>query len=935
VRVHNLKGIDLDLPYRKLVALTGVSGSGKSSLAFDTLYAEGQRRYIETFSAYTRQFLEKLDKPDADAIDGLPPAIAVGQGGGKRSSRSTVGTVTEVHDHLALLYARLGTIVCLDCGTPVEAASAESVSRAIDALAEGTRYVIAFPLDIQPSSDLRALADMLREDGFSRLQVAGRAVSLGDGSLPEPTNGSLDVVVDRLVRGTDAVARRLDSIETAFAKGLGRCRVLVDDRALTYFQGRRCATCERDYPELDPRLFRYNSALGACPECEGLGRVVALELDRVVPDPSKSIRDGAIAPWATPAYRDALDHLLDLAPALGVPVDVPFKRLTDPQVRRILEGSPKHGFAGLREFFKSLERRTYKVHVRAYLSRFRGYARCPSCHGARLKPEALAVQIGGLNIAGFSALRVRAARSFLDGLSTDVASHPVARQVLSQARSRLDYLERIGLGYLTLDRPARSLSSGEAQRVNLAAALGSGLVNTLYVLDEPSVGLHPHDVGPLFESLTRLRDAGNSVVVVEHDPAIVRGSDLVVDIGPGAGDAGGRVLYVGPPDEIESAIGAGSATAEFLTGRRSIAVPERRRASNRGPLRLNGARGHNLKNIDVAFPLGVLCVVTGVSGSGKSSLIEETLYPALRRRLGRDALPALPHGELTGTAGLDDVVLVDQAPIGRSGRSNPVTYMKAFDEIRKTFASTHEARLRNFGASRFSFNVEGGRCSACEGSGFQTIDMQFLPDILIRCPECRGARYRPETLEIQYRGRNIAEVLDLTAREAFVFFRHRPKIQARLRPLLDVGLDYLRLGQPASTLSGGEAQRLKLASYLSSSPAAITRAAGKSHTLFLLDEPTTGLHAADTLKLLDALTSLLTLGHSLIVIEHSPDVMACADWIIDLGPGAGDDGGALVAQGTPEDVALADTPTGRVLADRLGIERPQSNGKSLNQTNLP
>ena len=918
VRVHNLKGVDLDLPLNRLIAFTGVSGSGKSSLAFDTLYAEGQRRYIETFSAYTRQFLEALDKPDADRIEGIPPAIAVAQGTSRRSARSTVGTVTEIHDHLALLYARVGALVCLTCGHAVEPATPASLATAADELPQGSRYLIVFPVDVRPDSDRAALADALREDGFTRVRAGGQVVGLGDGPLPEADagDGTVDVVVDRLVRGSESPERRLDSIETAMAKGLGRARLIHGEASRTFYRGWKCSHCGRDYPEPEPRLFLYNNPLGACPACEGFGRVVEFELDRVVPDPSKSIRGGAIAPWTTPAYRGTLQDLLDAAPALGLPVDLPFKRLTPEQVAVVVEGSPAHGFPGLRGFFRWLERRSYKLHVRVFLSRWRGYAPCPACKGARLRPEALAVKVGGLDVAALSAMRVREARAFLDGLDASTGANPVARRILSQTRSRLEYLDRVGLDHLTLDRPARTLSGGESQRVTLTSALGSGLVNTLYVLDEPSVGLHPHDVGRLVGVVRRLRDAGNTVVVVEHDPAVVRASDLVVDIGPGAGEAGGNVLYVGPPGEIARA--EGSATADYLTGRKAIAVPDRRRTPSRGAVRLAGARGHNLKDVDVEFPLGVFCVVTGVSGSGKSTLVEETLYPALRRRLGQEFLPSEPYRELSGTAGIDDVVLVDQAPIGRSGRSNPVTYLKAFDEVRKTFAATHEAKLRNYGASRFSFNVEGGRCNACEGNGFQTVDMQFLPDVLVRCHECRGTRYRAETLEVTYRGKTIAEVLDLTAREAFGFFRNRPKVQARLRPLIDVGLDYLRLGQPASTLSGGEAQRLKLAAHLPTSAAAVTRAAGKSHTLFLLDEPTTGLHLADTLKLLDALGSLLNVGHSLVVIEHTPEVIASADWVIDLGPGAGDDGGQVVAQGTPEDVARADTPTGRVLAGLLG-----------------
>ncbi|WP_406699837.1 excinuclease ABC subunit UvrA [Singulisphaera sp. Ch08] len=915
VRVHNLKGIDLDLPLNRLIVLTGVSGSGKSSLAFDTLYAEGQRRYIETFSAYTRQFLEKLDKPDADRIDGIPPAIAVAQrSGGRRSSRSTVGTVTEIQDYLGLLFARTGQVVCPVCGQVVEPANPATVARTIDALPEKTRYQIAFPMEIRPDSDREALAGILREDGFARVRVDGQIISLESGAFPMPADGSIDVVVDRLVRGSDSPERRLDSIETAFTKGQGRCRVLTESDTLTFYQGWRCGHCGIDYLEPDPRLFRSNSPLGACPTCEGFGRVIDLDMDRIVPDSSKTIRGGAIVPWTTPAYRSQLADLLDVAPALGIPTDVPFKHLTEAQQQTIVEGDPGHEFPGLRGFFRWLEKKSYKMHVRVFLSRWRGYSPCPACGGARLRPESLAVRVGEHNIAEVSALKISDVTHFLAGLA-ETERNPVVQRVVRQIRDRLDYLERIGLGYLTLDRQARTLSGGEAQRVTLTTALGSGLVNTLYVLDEPSIGLHPQDSDRLIAILRSLRDAGNSVVVVEHDQAIIRTADLLVDIGPGAGEAGGQLLYNGPPDGIVDT--PQSATGDFLSGRRRILIPERRRPRDRGHLKLTGARGHNLKGIDVSFPLGVFCVVTGVSGSGKSTLVEETLYPALRRRLGNEALQAAPHSTLSGTNDINEVVLVDQLPIGRSGRSNPVTYLKAFDEIRKTFAATHDAKLRNYGAGQFSFNVEGGRCNSCEGNGFLAIDMQFLPDVMMRCPECRGTRYRPETLEITYRGRNIAEVLELTAREAFAFFRHRPKVQSRLRPLLDVGLDYLRLGQPATTLSGGEAQRLKLASYLATSPSAMTRSASRSKTLFVLDEPTTGLHPADTLKLLDALNSLLDLGQSLIVIEHSPDIMACADWIIDLGPGAGDEGGRIVAEGTPEEVARTDTATGRVLAHWL------------------
>ncbi len=918
VRVHNLKGVDLNIPLKTLVVFSGVSGSGKSSLAFDTLYAEGQMRYIETFSAESRQFLERLDKPDADRIDNIPPAIAVSQRFGPRSSRSTVGTVTEIHDHLALLYARAGEAHCARCGSPVRPSDPSTVVQAIEQLPEGTRYLIGYPIDVRPETDLDALANLLREDGLTRVRVGSRVVRIESGPSPVPGPGESgpDGILDRMTRGAEAPARRMDSIETAFMKGLGRCRILVEGDSpaeWTFLRGRRCTNCGAEAPEPDPRLFRYNSPLGACPTCEGTGRVVDLDLSLIVPDPSRSIKDGAIAPWNTPGYSAHLQALLDVAKDLDLPTEIPFKRLKPEQVALILEGHPGTGYPGLRATFRTLESKTHRASIRSYLNRWRGTSPCPACRGARLRPESLAVRFAGLSIDELSRRAISQVGPFLES-ALETVPNPVAGRVIEQLRSRLAYLSSIGLDYLTLDRPARTLSAGESRRLSLTTALGSGLVNTLYVLDEPSIGLHPRDVGRLVDVLKRLRDAGNSVVVVEHERAIIQAADRLVDIGPGAGESGGRLLYEGPPSGILPL--KGSATADILAGRKRVLVPQRRRTP-KAFLHLKGASGHNLKSIDVDFPIGVLCVVTGVSGAGKSTLVEETLYPALRRRLKNENLPAAPFRELIGTGELDDAVMVDASPIGRSGRSNPVTYLKAFDEIRRTFAATHEARLRNYGASKFSFNVEGGRCDACEGNGSLTIDMQFLADVIIKCPECKGTRYRPEVLEITYRGKSIADVLDLTAREAFGFFKNRPKVQARLRPLIDVGLDYLRLGQPASTLSGGEAQRLKLADFLASSPAAIQRASQGPRTLFLLDEPTTGLHPADTLRLLDALTSLLDLGHTVLVIEHAPELLAAADWIIDLGPEAGEGGGRVVATGTPEDVARSGSHTGRVLAEIL------------------
>ncbi|MDG3005240.1 excinuclease ABC subunit UvrA [Paludisphaera mucosa] len=919
-RTHNLKGIDLDLPLNRLIVVTGVGGAGKSSLALDTLYAEGQRRYVETFSAYARQFLEPMEKPDVDRIEGIPPAVAPASRS-RPSARATIGTVSEAHDHLALLYARRGEVLCRACGERVQPATPRTVSEAVDALPEGARYEIAFPVEVLPGTDLPALGRTLLEQGLPRLRHGDRAIDLSAETLDAvglaaevPTQ--VDVVVDRLIRGRDAVRRRLDSIETAFARGLGRCRILAPGGVRTFVRGWRCSRCGTDHVEPQPNLFRWTSPLGACPRCEGLGSVVDLDLDRIVPDPSKTLRDGAVAAWNARTHQAERERLIRLAPQLGLPLDVPFRDLAPAHVRILVEGAPAAGFPGLAGFFERAERKAGRGDdpTAAATKRVRRTRPCPECLGARLRPEALAVRIEGINVAEFSALAVARARPVLASWAGPDEPADAAR-LRGRIASRLDALDRIGLGHLTLDRPARSVAAGELRRATMVRALGTGLVGTLYVLDEPTTGLHPRDVGRMVEALRRLRDEGNTPIVVEHDADVIRAADLVVDLGPGAGEAGGRVVYTGPVAGLLAA--EGSATADFLTGRRRIERPASRRAPSRGVLTLRGASGRNLRAIDAAFPLGVFCVVTGVSGAGKSSLVEETLYPALRDRLAGEALPCLPFESLDGLGDLVEVVLLDQSPCGRSGRSNPATFLHAFDEIRRTFAATHEAKLRHYGPAMFSFNVDGGRCSACKGEGFRRIDMQFLPNVTVRCPDCKGTRYRPEILDVAYRGKSIAEVLDLTGREAFAFFRSRPKIQSRLRPLLDLGLDYLRLGQPAATLSGGEAQRLKLAAFLAGSTAALNRAGNVAHTLFILDEPTAGLHPADMVRLIDALSNLVDRGHSVLVVEHSTEIMLAADWILDLGPDAGDDGGRIVAQGTPEDVARSGTATGEALAKIL------------------
>ena len=914
VRTHNLKAIDLDLPLKRMIVVTGPSGAGKSSLAFDTLYAEGHRRYVETFSPYTRQFLVRLDKPDAELIAGIPPAIAVGSPRIRHSPRTTVGTITEVHHALGSLFARAGEVKCRQCGRPVAPASPETVSRAIEEWPEGTRYEIGFPLEILTGTDQPALLSSLRARGFTRLRVGGQSTTLDGPDLPLPSDSAIDVIIDRLVRGTDRPDRRADSIETAFEHGLGRCRVIALGESRTFVRGWRCSHCGTDHIAPQPALFRYSSPLGACPVCEGTGRTMELDMGRIVPDPSRSIRSAAIAPWAVPAHHRYLDELLALAPKLDLPVDIPFNLLSPAQVELLVGGNSDSGFSGLRGFFRDLEARTQRVQNRLFQRRFRRLEDCPACHGARLRPEALAVKIGGRNIAELSAMTVRDLTAFCRQ-SHGLANSPVSRGILAQIAHRLGFLADVGLDYLQLDRPASSLAEGELQRVILTRTLGSGLVNTLYILDEPTSGLHPYDVGRLIAVLHRLRDQGNSLVVVEHDHDVIRASDHVVDLGPGAGSSGGEVLYNGSIAGLSLA--ERSATGDYLSGRKRVPLPDRRRARSGRTLTIKGAHGNNLKSIDVTFPLGILCVVTGVSGSGKSTLVKETLFPALKQRVSGEPVMSAPHDEIVVIGDVAQVVLLDRSPLARSARSNPATHVKAFDEIRRTFAATHEAKVRNYDAGRFSFNVEGGRCNTCQGNGFLTIDMQFLPDVRLRCPECQGTRYRPETLEVTFRGKNIAEVLDLTAREALSFFRNRPKVQARMRSMLDIGLDYLRLGQPLRTLSGGEAQRLKLASFLARSLSALKRPGAQPHTVFLLDEPAAGLHPVDVVKLIEALGSLVERGHSVIVIEHNPDVMVSADWIIDLGPGGGGEGGRLIAEGTPEDVAKAQTPTGQALAKLL------------------
>ena len=940
--VHNLKGVDLDVPHGRLVAFCGVSGSGKTSLALDTLYAEGQRRYIESFSAYTRQFLQRLEKPDAERIEGIPPAIAVTRKNTSRSSRSTVATATEIYDYLRLLYAKIAETVCNQCGQPVRRDSSESIADRLEKLPAGTRYMISFAEAITPELDADALAAELRQDGFVRAVVDGRMVDLTDSELETMAGGEEVVypIVDRLSVGRSERLRISDSLETALSKGRGRCYVWIEDadgklndqfsgvsheiddrpwRRLGFSNRLICVDCDVEYPDPEPRLFSFNSPLGACPACEGFGNQIAIDMDLVVPDKQKTLREGAIAPWKTPAYAHEMEELTALAGDCHIPLDVPFAELDKHSLDLIQQGVPEHNFGGLRGFFAWLERRKYKMHLRVFLSRWRSHSTCVECHGARLRPEALASQIGGKNIAEVSGMMTGEALGFINSLDLTDWQRKVGRTVLDQVTARLGYLVDVGLGYLTLDRTLRTLSGGEAQRVALTSALGSTLVNMLYVLDEPTVGLHASDVDRLAATIEGLRDRGNTVVIVEHDESLLRRADEVVEFGPGAGERGGEIVFQGTPESMQD--DADSVTGAFMAGRRGLSNTENRRPAERGWVKLTGARGNNLKNITVELPLGVLCLVTGVSGSGKSTLVQDTLAPALARRMRKDGPKPLDCDDVFGDGQLDDVIAVDQSPIGRSPRSNPVTYIKAFDEIRAVFADTVAAKTGGLTAGHFSFNVDGGRCNNCKGDGHIAIDMQFLADIYMRCPDCRGSRYRREVLAVKHRGRNIADVLEMTVREAFSFFRGQKKAQARLKRLIDVGLDYLRLGQPANTLSAGESQRLKLASYMAT--------ARRGRTLFILDEPTSGLHFADVVQLLDCFDALLAVGHSLIVVEHNLQMMKAADYIIDLGPGPGDEGGRVVVQGTPEQVAAcADSITGRFLAEALDRQKQQMEAES-------
>jgi excinuclease ABC subunit A len=941
-REHNLRDLHVALPRDSLIVVTGLSGSGKSSLAFDTIYAEGQRRYVESLSAYARQFLGQMDKPDVDSIEGLSPAISIDQKTTSRNPRSTVGTVTEIYDYLRLLWARIGHPHCHNCGAAIAAQSAEQIVDQIMTLEEGTRFMVLAPIVRGRKGEYGRELEELRAEGFTRVKVNGEIRRLEeDIALDRKYKHDIAVVVDRLVMREDLRRRLADSIDTAVALADGIVEIeLVGGEGAdageirTYSERFACLRCGTSMPELEPRMFSFNSPHGACQRCTGLGSQMEIDPDLVVPDPSLSLAEGAILPWSTTASNYYEQMTQAIAERYEVDVETPWQDLSDEVRDCFLHGtngdrlyiSYRNRYGRRRSYMTTFEgivpnlerryRETDSEYAREKIEEYMSVRPCPTCHGARLRPESLAVRVGGLGIHELTRMSARRSLEWFRSLDLPETERQIARLVLREIEERLGFLDSVGVGYLSLDRAAATLSGGEAQRIRLATQIGSSLVGVLYILDEPSIGLHQRDNARLIATLERLRELGNTVLVVEHDEGTMRAADHILDLGPGAGEHGGRVVAEGPPDAVMAV--EGSLTGQYLAGVQEIPVPGRRREPS-GYVRIQGASQHNLQGIDASIPLGVFCCVTGVSGSGKSTLINEVLYRAVANRLHRAKLRPGAHRRIDGLDQVDKIINIDQSPIGRTPRSNPATYIGLFDHIRELFSRTQEARTRGYKPGRFSFNVKGGRCEVCRGDGQIKIEMHFLPDVYVPCEQCDGRRYNRETLDVRFKGKTIADVLDMTVEEAVDFFRHIPKIKRRLQALHDVGLDYVRLGQAATTLSGGEAQRVKLASELCK--------VATGRTLYILDEPTTGLHFADVRRLLEMLDRLVEQGNTVVVIEHNLDVIKTADRIIDLGPEGGEEGGLVVASGTPEEVAdVEGSYTGQFLADvvRLGRRRSRA-----------
>ncbi len=933
-REHNLKGIDLDLPRDALIVVTGLSGSGKSSLAFDTIYAEGQRRYVESLSAYARQFLGLMEKPDVNSIEGLSPAISIDQKTTSRNPRSTVGTVTEIYDYLRLMWARIGHPHCPKCGAEITGQTQEQITDRIMTLDEGTRFMVMAPVIRDRKGEYGKLFEQMRAEGYSRVEVNGEMRMLDEEVvLDKKYKHDISVVIDRLVMKSDLRRRLSESVEAAvdMADGLVEFQVVDGDRML-FSENFACLECGTSMPELEPRIFSFNAPHGACPTCTGLGFKRVIDPQLVVPDPTLSLSEGALQPWRM-GYSGYWRRLIkSVATTYDVDLEKPWQELSQEDQDLFLHGTgtERHTISGnsrsgrrrsysarFEGLVNNLERRyaeSDSESVRDKIEDYMAEQPCPTCRGARLRPESLGVTVGGISINDFTELSADAAHEWITSLDLNRTELAIARLIIKEIAERLSFLINVGIGYLSLARSARTLSGGEAQRIRLATQIGSSLVGVMYVLDEPSIGLHQRDNEKLIATLQRLRDLGNTVIVVEHDEGTMKAADHLVDLGPGGGEHGGYIVADGTPAEVEA--NPSSLTGRYLSGSESIRIPEVRRKA-RGELAVRGARQHNLTGIDVEFPLGVFTCVTGVSGSGKSTLVNETLYPAVANRLHKSRLRPGPHDGIDGIEQIDKIINIDQSPIGRTPRSNPATYTGVFDHVRQLFTATQEARARGYKPGRFSFNVKGGRCEVCKGDGQIKIEMHFLPDVYVPCEQCHGHRYNRETLEVKFKGKSISDVLEMSIEEAYPFFDSIPKIARRLKTLNDVGLGYVRLGQPATTLSGGEAQRIKLASELSK--------VATGRTLYILDEPTTGLHFGDVRRLLEVLDRLVDAGNSVVVIEHDLDVIKSADWVIDLGPEGGDAGGEVIAAGTPEQIA--GTPgsyTGDFLRGALGAALPMA-----------
>lgn len=907
-RQHNLKNLSFEIPRNKLVVFTGVSGSGKSSLVFDTIYAEGQRRYVESLSAYARQFLERMNKPDLDFIQGISPAVAIEQKAGIKNTRSTVGTTTEVYDYLRLLYARIGKTICFQCGKEVKKASTKTVTDWLEDQTEDTKFYITFPLHLHEETSMKDEIELLKKRGFFRIYFKGKMVDLNENEKIPSKKDKVRVVIERFKIKKGSIREKLsDSIEITFKEGEGRLILINAETGSEKEFNKFYECCGIRYEEPEPRFFSFNNPFGACPVCQGFSKTIGIDMNLVVPNPNLTISEGAIAPWRSAKYSSFLRDLVKNAKQFNIPLNVPFKNLNSSQVELIRKGFGD--FKGIDKFFEKLESKTYKMHIRVLLSRYRGYSICSACKGSRLRREALQVKINNKSIYEVIKIPIDQSLKFFEALELSEYDMLVGERVLKEIIKRLTFLNDVGIGYLTLDRLSSTLSGGETQRINLATSLGSSLVGTLYVLDEPSIGLHPRDNLKLIKILKNLRDIGNTVLVVEHDPEMMHEADILIDMGPKAGEAGGEIIEMGTYDDILKS--DKSLTGKYLSGKKKIPVPSKRNKKKTKSIVIENAYENNLKNINVEIPLNKFVVITGVSGSGKSTLVHDILYGGLAKYLGMGASKIGKFDNIKGSEYIDNIEIVDQTPIGKTPRSNPVSYIKAYELIRELFASTHQAKSRGFKPGYFSFNVPGGRCETCSGDGYIKVEMQFLADLYLECEDCKGTRFKKETREITYRGRSVVDVLNMSVDESLEFFKGNEKIIKHLQVLQDVGLGYIKLGQPSNTLSGGEAQRIKLASHLTSQR-------DRKHTLFIFDEPTTGLHFDDISKLLNCFNLLLERNNSIVIIEHNLEVIKCADHIIDLGPEAGEKGGEIVVEGTPEEISANENSwTGKFLKDYL------------------